>query len=253
MHDCLIAFGSNEGDSVVAFEQTLVRLEQCVGISVLASSQPIQTEPVGGPQGQDRYLNAAIRVETSLSPVEFHEALVAIETDLGRERRERWGSRKVDLDLLIYSEVVLETESLTIPHPRMSFRRFVLEPASEIAGEMIHVSSGLAIDRLLEILNEREKVVLLVGSPESSTRLRRSLSDEQLAGWKLSLVSEVELFHQTKESARLVCTIGSDDKANASSVELIGLAKSFAGPTLRLPNDVEKSKTEIMAALAAMS
>ena len=160
-HDCLVAFGSNEGDSVAVFEQTLEQLQQCSEIFVKASSQPVRTKPVGGPEDQSLYLNAAVRIETSLDAIEFHKRLVKIESDMGRERRERWGSRKIDLDLLIYAQLALKTDSLTIPHPRMSFRRFVLEPASEIAGDMVHVTSAQTINQLLKILNDRENLSLI--------------------------------------------------------------------------------------------
>ena len=94
--------------------------------------------PIGGPAGQEPFLNAAALLETSLPPAELLARLQRIELHLGRTRETRWAARTLDLDLLLYDNLVLNTPYLTLPHPRMAFRRFVLEPAAEVAPEMAH-------------------------------------------------------------------------------------------------------------------
>ena len=112
------------------------------------------TLPVGDRGGGSEFLNGAVLVETSRSPRELLALLQQIESQFGRERRERWSDRTLDLDLLLYGEVVTDTPSLTLPHPRMSFRRFVLEPAVEIAPEMVLPTIGWTLERLLAHLDE---------------------------------------------------------------------------------------------------
>ena len=97
---------------------------------------------VGGPPDQGEFLNAAAVMETSITPLRFLEQLQRIESRHGRQRAERWAARTLDIDLLLYGDEVIETPMLTVPHPRMSFRRFVLEPAAEIAPRMFIPSSA---------------------------------------------------------------------------------------------------------------
>ena len=131
--------------------------------TVLAISALRETVPVGGPADQLRYLNGAMLVTTSLGPHELLAALQQIETRLGRRRGDRWGPRTLDLDLLLYGDLVLETPSLVLPHPRMAWRRFVLEPAAEVAGTMMHPTTGWTVARLLEHLNTTPRYVAITG------------------------------------------------------------------------------------------
>jgi deoxyadenosine/deoxycytidine kinase len=102
-------------------------------------------------------------LETSLPPRELLGLLQQIENELGRHRTERWGPRPIDLDLLLYDELVLATPELTLPHPRLTWRRFVLEPAAEVAGSMIDPTTGWSIARLLAHLNESMPYVAITG------------------------------------------------------------------------------------------
>jgi 2-amino-4-hydroxy-6-hydroxymethyldihydropteridine diphosphokinase len=126
-------------------------------------------KPLGGPAGQDEYLNAAAVVMTTVPPLAFLELLARIEARHGRVPANRWAARTLDLDLLLYSSEVVETEMLILPHPRMSFRRFVLEPAVEVAAKMIHPTIGWPVERLLLHLNEA-KDELAVLSPSAQLR-----------------------------------------------------------------------------------
>jgi pantoate--beta-alanine ligase len=135
---CLIALGSNQGDRAQNLLEALELLWAEPGISLHLVSSFHLTSPVGGPPAQDAYLNAAAILETELLPVELLRALMAIEKKLGRVRNEHWGPRTIDLDVLLFGDTVVETPEITVPHPRMHERRFVLAPAAEIAAEFLH-------------------------------------------------------------------------------------------------------------------
>ena len=153
MPQCLIGLGSNLGDRRGLLDAALARLQRHPNIEVVRQSRHHETLPVGGPCAQPAYLNAAAVLQTSLPPQALLAELQKIETDLGRQRIEHWGPRTIDLDLLLYDDLTLTAHDLVIPHPRMAWRRFVLEPAAEVAPEMLHPGIGWTIARLLEHLN----------------------------------------------------------------------------------------------------
>ncbi len=258
MHDGLIAFGSNEGNSSQTLDQAVDRLNQVEGIVVSARSRAYQTVPIGGPKGQDAYLNAAIRVETTLSPQNLHQALIQIESSLGRERRTRWGARKIDLDLLLFDILQLDSDKLTIPHPRMSFRRFVLDPACEIAGEMIHPTSGLSLNELADCMN-RENMVLVVDADESA-EFASMVRDAIPSTWNFLTTVDLESYQKPHETIKLACLVDrrieqrSLDCGEESIPDAVGSTTvRFAGPSLQLTLDLDKSRLEILAAIEAMS
>ena len=113
-----------------------------------------ETEPVGGPPGQGKYLNAAAVLETTLDPLELLQVLQEIEAQFGRVRTVRWGERTLDLDLLLFDDRIIDTPELTIPHPRLRVRRFVLEPLAEIAPEAVDPVTKRTIADLLADLDQ---------------------------------------------------------------------------------------------------
>ncbi len=129
-HRAIVAMGSNLGDRVAYLRFGLERLS-----NVIAQSQVFETDPVGGPDNQGPYLNMVAVIDTDLDPYALLRRLLQIEAEAHRVRLERWGPRTLDLDLLFYDDVSINSEELVVPHPRFAERRFVLEPLSEVAPE----------------------------------------------------------------------------------------------------------------------
>jgi 2-amino-4-hydroxy-6-hydroxymethyldihydropteridine diphosphokinase len=146
-----IALGSNLGDSHVTLEGALAILDQTPGIEVRRRSHWYQTAPVGPPQPD--YLNGCALLQVDLSPPELLRVLLQTEAKFGRQRRQRWGPRTLDLDLLLFDDQVMQTPDLTIPHPRMTERAFVLVPLAEIAPAWVEPVSGRAIAELLQAVD----------------------------------------------------------------------------------------------------
>lgn len=164
---CLIGCGANVGARREQLDQAIDMLRFMPGVQLIHVSEFLETRPVGGPPGQPPYLNAACLIETTFEPAEVLDMLLAVENTLQRSREIRWGPRTIDLDLLIYDDCVMKTERLQVPHPRMTTRRFVLEPAAEIAADLDHPVSGCTIRELLENISQRHLHVAVVGIPGS--------------------------------------------------------------------------------------
>ncbi|PIP20744.1 MAG: 2-amino-4-hydroxy-6-hydroxymethyldihydropteridine diphosphokinase [Candidatus Omnitrophica bacterium CG23_combo_of_CG06-09_8_20_14_all_40_11] len=128
---CYLGVGSNLGNRRENIKKALDYLAKTKGIKIEKASRIYETEPMGDP-AQGKFLNAAIKIRTSLRPQLLLAALKKIEKDLGRKKTVRWGPRKIDLDILLYANKVIKRENLVIPHPRMFAREFVLKPLREI-------------------------------------------------------------------------------------------------------------------------
>lgn len=137
------------------------------GVKMEAVSRYHETRPIGGPGGQGTYLNGACLIETDLEPHDVLGMLAAVENTLHRDRSERWGERTIDLDLLLYDDLVIESRSLTVPHPRMATRRFVLEPCVEIAAELPFPPTRCTLREMLENISVPHPLVVVVGAPGS--------------------------------------------------------------------------------------
>ena len=152
MKSLLLAFGSNLGDRQQTLEDAYIEIGKLPDTELVCVSRFYETKPVGGPAGQPDYLNAAGIIKTRCSPHELFNQLRAIELQFGRIRKERWGARTLDIDILLCENEIIETPELFIPHKEMLNREFVLLPASEIAPDWIHPVSNLTIRQHLELL-----------------------------------------------------------------------------------------------------
>ena len=167
MARCLIGCGSNLGKRREQLDRALELLRFMPGVTLQAVSRYRETTPVGGPPGQGPFLNGACLIETELPPRQVLDMLAAVENTLHRERTERWGQRTIDLDLLLYEDIVMDTADLTVPHPRMATRRFVLEPAAEIAGDLPYPAGACTVRDLLDNISTPHPLIAVVGVPGS--------------------------------------------------------------------------------------
>jgi len=150
LHTAYIALGSNLGDKEANLRQALKLLAE-QGIIIKKVSRFLATEPYGVTD-QPTFLNGVCCVETILPPLELLAALLAVENKMGRVRLRHWGERNIDLDLLLYENVVMDTARLRLPHPDMQNRDFVLLPLAEIAPELVHPVLQKTIARIKEEL-----------------------------------------------------------------------------------------------------
>ena len=141
-----VGLGSNLGDREATIRRAVAALPGVIAVSELR-----ETDPVGVTE-QPAFLNGAVALETELSPRELLDSLLAVERDLGRERRERWGPRTIDLDLLLYGGETVDEPGLTVPHPSLHERRFALEPLAELDPQLVVPGRG-TVSALLAALD----------------------------------------------------------------------------------------------------
>lgn len=161
MTQALIALGSNLGDRRSNLETAIRTLAAAPEVGVQAVSPFHETRPIGGPDGQSAFLNAAAALETDLAPESLLDLLNQIEAAAKRVRVVHWGARTLDLDLLLYGNQIIQTPRLTVPHPRMALRRFVLAPLNTIAPDAIDPITTRSIAELLANLDRRPSSLAL--------------------------------------------------------------------------------------------
>ena len=147
-----VAFGANLGDRGRQIYEAVSRLSTTPGVETTKISPLIETAPVGGPPDSPPFLNGVAEVTTTLSPTALLHALQSIEKTLGRGREQRWEPRVVDLDLILYGDRMVSTDELSVPHPMMHQRRFVLEPLAALAPDAVHPMLNMTVSGLLESL-----------------------------------------------------------------------------------------------------
>ncbi len=156
-HTVFIAIGSNMESPAANCRQAMDRLAESPGMTLLARSSLYRSEPFGKTD-QDWFVNAVVRIDTSLSPEELLQMCQSIEQEMGRTRSEKWGPRIIDLDILFYDDLILKREGLEIPHPGIPGRSFVLVPMNEIAPDSIHPQLKKPVKTLLEEIENPQQV-----------------------------------------------------------------------------------------------
>ncbi|HOX05991.1 MAG TPA: 2-amino-4-hydroxy-6-hydroxymethyldihydropteridine diphosphokinase [Planctomycetota bacterium] len=148
-----LGLGANLGDREANVRRAL-ELLAARGVGIRVASAMFETAPIGGPKGQPEFINAAAMAETDLSPRELLAAIMEVEKSLGRKRpAERWAARPIDIDILLYGERVIDAPDLTVPHPRIAERGFVLEPLAEIAPGLAVPGTGRTVAELWAAFN----------------------------------------------------------------------------------------------------
>jgi 2-amino-4-hydroxy-6-hydroxymethyldihydropteridine diphosphokinase len=266
MANCLIALGSNLGEREATLRAALTETDALPLTRVVRSSRFYEFAPVGGPAGQEDFLNAAALIDTQLAPLALHEQLSQIEARHGRQRNERWSARTLDLDLLLYDQEEFDSPILVVPHPRMSFRRFVLEPAAEVAGEMIVPKFDWSVQQLLDQLNHENDRLAILSPAEGLRRdLCQLLTDRYRAvSFRPALDDLVAEMWPQQDTAWLSFgpardrSIARDELEVADGPKLTILLSSLEllhgrGPTLTLQTkDLDEIEREVSAAIESV-
>lgn len=165
-----IGFGSNLGNRVDFCDRTITLLSLLPHSQLIAVSSLFETEPVAdaGAPGEGWFLNGVAQIETDLTPQSLLAVCREIERSLGRDPEHRSGPRTIDLDILFYGDRVFQEQELTVPHPRLHLRRFVLEPMVELEPTLVHPKLKQTVSQLLTQLTDKHQVRRL--DPQPSTR-----------------------------------------------------------------------------------
>ncbi len=158
--EVFVGFGSNVGGPVARVREAVARLAQLPRVKVIRVSSLYKTEPVGLEE-QDWFVNGVARLESGLGPRELMRGLLAVEKAMGRTRTIQGGPRVIDLDLLLFGDLVMEEEDLRIPHPRLHERRFVLVPMCEVAPYALHPVLKKEMADILKGLEDTKSVQFL--------------------------------------------------------------------------------------------
>ncbi|UEX89950.1 2-amino-4-hydroxy-6-hydroxymethyldihydropteridine diphosphokinase [Staphylococcus ratti] len=149
MVDVYLGLGSNIGNRAEQLKDAIERIGQLNDVDIQHVSSMYETKPVGY-VAQPDFLNLCLHVKTTCTPEVLLEKCLTIEKDLHRVRKERWGPRTMDIDILLYGDKIIETDRLTIPHPRMTERAFVMIPLNEIASQVVEPRSQKTIHSLVQ-------------------------------------------------------------------------------------------------------
>lgn len=160
-HRVYIGIGSNLGDRKANIVEAVDRVSKLPSTRVVRASSLYESEPLG--DAKTWFVNSVIEIETEIAPDALLRKLKAIEQAMGRKRvkGKRWGSRVIDLDILLWNQEVVEKRSLRIPHPEMHKRRFVLLPLAELAPHVVHPNLGQSVSSLLATVKDAKRVSLL--------------------------------------------------------------------------------------------
>lgn len=257
MTQALIAFGANLGDVQACMDEAVGRIADHAEIEVIAVARPLVTTAVSGAgegSGADAecmpdYLNSVIRVDTAMTADALFQFTRGLEDEMGRQRRQRWGSRTIDLDIVLFGGQIIDDPFLQVPHPRMSFRKFVIGPAAEIAGEMVDPVSGVSINDLAHRLQHSPKTILWIAGDE---RAAEALAAESLEGsnqgaWGFRIANNIDVVEAHSTDFRLMIFSGAQQKFENAALR-------FAGPWLNVTGfGHAQCRREVRAAIQAMA
>lgn len=158
MNNYYLHLGSNKGNRMSFLTDAMTHISKNIG-EIKEQSSIYQTEP-WGKKDQDEFLNLAIKVESKLEPKELLPALKNIEITMGVEKREKWGPRIIDIDILYCNDLILNEDELVIPHPHIYERNFVLIPLMEIAGDYLDPVKGISIEEIFDMCKDESEVLI---------------------------------------------------------------------------------------------
>jgi 2-amino-4-hydroxy-6-hydroxymethyldihydropteridine diphosphokinase len=154
-----LSLGSNLGNKLRFLKEAISKIGESNKIAINRVSSVYETQPVGY-ENQEWFLNLVIEIKTSFMPRDLLDHVLSVEDQMGRKREIKWGPRNIDIDILLYDNQVMQSDRLTLPHPRMHERRFVLLPLSEIAPQLLHPQLKKSVKELLEGCEDKSKVRL---------------------------------------------------------------------------------------------
>lgn len=224
-----VGLGSNQGDSVQILREAVEMLAALPATQVVAASSLYRTAPVGGPEQPD-YLNQVVALQTSLEPRELLRHTQRVEQTMGRERTVRWGPRTLDVDILWYHETSAADEELTLPHPRMEERRFVLEPLAELAPQLV-LPSGRTVIQALDLVQE-QAVERQAGDGRRQTASSRGRSHMDYA----ALHDEIRVLAAEKQALILAHNYQRPEVQDAADIhgDSLGLSREAASTEARM-------------------
>ncbi len=162
-HRVFIGIGSNLGDRKANCREAREKLGELPDTRVVAASSYYESEPHG--DAKTWFVNTVLEIETEFSPPELLKHTKQIEEAMGRKRvkGKRWGSRVIDLDILLFNNEILNKRNLKLPHPRLAQRRFVLAPLAELSPQLVHPTLNVTISQLLATVDDNKKVQMMIG------------------------------------------------------------------------------------------
>ena len=214
----MISLGANLGDTLATMQTAERLLVECFGASRVGFASLLATPAIGGPPGQSEFLNSVARIQTDGDVFELWHQLRQIESLLGRERRTRWESRRIDLDILLFNDLRIWTPQLKVPHPRMVTRSFAILPAAELSPQWIEPVTGQNLQTLanrlpykfepatglLELLPassfEGPRRIVVIGETRMSKRLKEAWLDSSNGIFEVELIASESDFLPTPKT-----------------------------------------------------